>query len=133
MDCKQAQEQILESNTPNVENHLAGCETCRRFLEIQTMLDVQLRASITAPPLSGEFRKSLNARIRRESVSTWPTFLPDIAHVAGCVAAIALCLWLLPFAAGPVILSGLAFTVATWFAQSLVQGSLETWDENHPA
>ena len=54
MDCEQAQELIIESpdGIADLENHLGGCEACRRFSEIQARLDMQLCASIAAPPLS---------------------------------------------------------------------------------
>ena len=138
MDCGKAQQQILESlaetrrgdNALDLEAHLAGCEDCRRFLDTQIKLDHRLRAAISAPPLSGAFRTSLEKRLRREPLSVWPEFLPDVAHVAGCAGATALCLSLLPFAAGQVMLAGLAFTVATYFVQAVLHGALEAWEEN---
>ena len=138
MDCRKAQEQILEylaetrpgANTPDLEAHLAGCEACRSFSETQFRLDLQLSAAISAPPLSAAFRTSLAKRVRREPVSVWPEFLPDVAHVVGCVCATALCLSMLPFAAGPVMLAGLAFTIVTYFVQAVLQGSLGAWEED---
>jgi hypothetical protein len=138
MDCKTAQEQILESlaeirscvNTPDLETHLAGCEACWNFSETQFMLDLQLSAAISAPPLSAAFRFSLAKRLRREPLEVWPEFLPALAHVVGCSCATALCLFVLPFAAGPVMLAGLAFTLVTWFVQAVLQGSLEAWEED---
>jgi hypothetical protein len=109
---------------------MAGCKACRSFSETQFMLDLQLRAAISAPPLSAAFRASLAKRLRREPVSIWHDILPDVAHVAGCVCATALCLLTLPFAAGPVVLAGLAFTVVTYFVQAVLQGSLEAWEED---
>jgi predicted anti-sigma-YlaC factor YlaD len=141
MNCQQAQERILESlseagetvNTHDLTTHLAGCEACRLFSETQSILDTQLCAAMSAPPLSPNFRRSLAKKIRREPVSAWPAFLPDFAHLAGCLVATALCLWLLPFAPGLVILDGLAFTVAAWFAQSVLQSALETADDESGA
>jgi putative zinc finger protein len=138
MDCRKAREQILESlaetlpgaNTPDLEIHLAGCEACRSFSETQFMLDLQLSAAISAPPLSAAFRNSLAKRVRREPLSIWPEFLPDVAHVVGCFCATALCLSMLPFAAGPVMLAGLAFTLVTYFVQAVLQGSLEACEED---
>ena len=138
MDCPKAQEQVLESlaetragaNTPDLDTHLAGCEACRSFSETQFMLDLQLSAAISAPPLSAAFRTSLAKRLRREPLSVWPEFLPDVAHVVGCVCATALCLTMLPLAAGPVMLAGLAFTLVTYFIQAVLRGSLEAWEED---
>ena len=136
MDCRQAEERILESlevtpgaNSPDLETHLAGCEACRRFIETQFMLDRQLSAAISPPSLSPAFRTSLAKRLRQERLSLWPEFLPDVAHWAGCVCATVLCVVVLPFAAGSVILAGLAFALVSYFAQTLLQGSLEAWEE----
>ena len=137
MDCPKAQEQVLESlaetragaNTPDLDTHLAGCEACRSFSETQFMLDLQLSAAISAPALSPALRASLAKRVRREPLSVWPEFLPDVAHVVGCVFATALCLSVLPFPAGSVMLAGLAFTLVTYFVQAVLLGSLEAWEE----
>ena len=138
MDCPAAQELILESlagtepgaRTPDLEAHLAGCEACRTFSGIQTMLDLQLSAAICAPPLSAAFRTSLAKRLRRERLSDWSDLLPDVAHVAGCVCATARCVWLLPFSPGVVLLAGLEFTVLTYFVQAAAQSSIEAWMED---
>src|SRR6266481_5352465 len=137
MDCREAQEQILESlaetksgaKTPDLETHLASCSACRRFSETQFRLDLQLSAVISAPPLSPAFRASLAKRIRREPLSVWPEGLPDVAHVVGCVCATALCLLMLPIPAGSVMLAGLVFTLVTYFVQAALRSSLEAWEE----
>lgn len=138
MDCREAQEQIVESlaetrpgaKTGDLESHLASCAACRMFSETQFTLHLQLSAAISTPPLSPAFRTSLMKRIRREPLSVWPEFLPDVAHLAGCVCATALCLSLLPFPAGPMMLVGLGFTLVTYFVQSVIRGSLESWEED---
>ncbi len=137
MDCRQTQARILDSlaefrpveYTPEMRAHLAGCGECRNFSEAQFALDRQLSAAISAPSLSPLFRSSLAARLRRERLSVWPEFLPDVAHLAGCLCATVLCLVVLPFAARPVLLAGLSFTLVSYFAQTLLQGSLEAWDD----
>jgi hypothetical protein len=137
MDCREAQEQILESlaetgpraNAPDLAAHVAGCDACRNFSETQFRLDLRLSAAISAPPLSATFRTSLAKKLRGEPSRVWLEFLPDVAHLAGCACATALCLLMLPFAAGPVLLAGLAFTVVTYFVQGVLQGSLEAWEE----
>jgi predicted anti-sigma-YlaC factor YlaD len=137
MDCQTAQEQILESltaappGTPgsDLEIHLAGCDGCRSFAEIHFMLDLQLSAAMSPPSLSPAFRSSLAKRLRREPLSVWSDFLPVVAHVVGCFFATGLCVFLLPFAAGSIMLAGLAFTIATYFLQTVLQSSLEAWEE----
>jgi hypothetical protein len=138
MDCPEAREHILESlaelrpgaKTADLENHLADCEACRRFWETQMNLDLQLTTAISAPALNPEFRKSLMKKLHRQPFFVWPEFLPDAAHLAGCMCAIALCVLVLPFRPGPIVLAGLAFTLMTYFVQSVIRGSLETWEED---
>jgi predicted anti-sigma-YlaC factor YlaD len=138
MDCREAQEHILESlaepqsgsKTAGLEDHLAGCDACRGFWETQLALDRQLNTAISAPALSPEFRKSLMKKVRRRPLSVWPEYLPDAAHLAGCICATALCVPILPFPSRPILLSGFAFTVATYFLQSVIRGSLEMWEED---
>ena len=97
MDCREAQEQILESlteprlggNSAELDHHLAECDNCRRFFETQRHLDLQLGLAISAPPLSPQFRKSVMEKARREPYSIWHELLPDKAHWAGCVCATA--------------------------------------------
>ena len=60
-------------------------------------------------------------KLHRQPFFVWPEFLPDAAHLAGCMFALALCVLILPFRAGPIVLAGLAFTLTTYFAQSVIQ------------
>ena len=137
MDCPEAQEQILESLTEprlgrssaGLDHHLAECDNCRRFFETQRRLDLQLSLAISAPPLNPQFRKSVMEKARREPYSIWHESLTDKAHLAGCVCATALSIWILPFSAGSIFLAGLAFALATYFIESALRGALETWEE----
>jgi hypothetical protein len=138
MDCPEARDQILEhvaeqrpgAKRTDLENHLADCEACRRFWETQIELDLRLTAAISAPALNPEFRKSLMKKLHRQPFFVWPEFLPDAAHLAGCMCAIALCVLILPFRPGPIAVAGSAFTLVTYFVQSVIRGSLETWGED---
>src|SRR5438093_2170108 len=104
MDCQEAQESILESlveplgadQRQAIDNHISTCGTCRTFAEIQRVLDARLAAVLPTARLSAGFRASLRERIRRDPVSTWPDFLPDLAHLAGCSVAIGVLVFLLP-------------------------------------
>ena len=137
MDCREAQEQILESftepwlggNPAALDHHLAECDICRRFFEAQRHLDSQLSLAISAPPLNPLFRKSVMENARREPNSIWHELLPDKAHLAGCVCATALSVWFLPFSVGSIVLAGLVFALATYFVQSALRGVLEVWEE----
>ena len=137
MDCKEAREHILEAlaqprtgiDAADVVRHLAGCETCRRFSETQLQLDWQLSTAISAPPLTPRFRKSLMETVHREPYSIWQEFLPDKAHLAGCICATAVSIPVMPFSTSSILLAGLAFTLVTYFFQSVIRGSLEIWVE----
>lgn len=118
MDCRQAQEEILEmfdgATSPDLEAHLAACRECAAFLARQAALDRELSAMIEPPALSPGFRTGLRERIRRESPKIWPQALPDIVHVGSCLAATGICAVLLPFGAGPVLAAGVLVTAATY-------------------
>lgn len=136
MDCLEAREQILDSLTErrtrvpdDLAHHLAGCDGCQAFAETQRTLDAQLGIALSAPPLSPRFRPSLMRKARSEARYVWPEFLPDKAHLAGCVCATALSIPILPFPTGSIITAGLALTLVTYFLQSAIRGSLELWDE----
>src|ERR1044072_7183148 len=107
MDCREAQEEILEmfdgAPSAEVHAHLAGCPACAAFAARQSALDRDLAAMLEPPQLSPEFRSSLRRRIRREAPKLWPEALPDIVHVTSCLAATILCAILLPFSVGPVL------------------------------
>jgi hypothetical protein len=136
MDCPEAREHILDSLTErradvpgDLAHHLAGCDDCRAFDETQRKLDSQLSIAISAPPLNPRFRRSLMKRARRESRYIWPEFLPDKAHLAGCVCATALSIPILPFSSASIITAGLAVTLVTYFLQSAIRATLEILDE----
>jgi hypothetical protein len=119
MDCREAQEEILEmfdgSPSAEVHAHLAGCVECAAFAKRQASLDRELAAMLEPPSLSPEFRGALRRRIRSESPGLWPEALPDILHVAGGLAATVVCAAVLPFSAGPVLGIGVVVTGASYF------------------
>jgi len=133
MDCQEVQESILESLAEPLgadrrlatEDHIATCETCRSFAEIQRELDARLAAATPTMCLSAGFRTSVRKRIRRDLVSAWPDFLPELAHLAGCLVAIGVSVFLLPLPAGTVIMAGAAFTGLTYFLQTVLRTSLD--------
>jgi RNA polymerase sigma-70 factor, ECF subfamily len=137
MNCLESQQQILEALTEghpfetqlDLKSHLGGCEDCQAFLEAQTRLDRQLAATLAAPALSPAFRTSLAKKIRHEPLTVWPEFLPDTAHIAGCIGATVVCLAVLPFPAATIALAGTAFTLVTYFFQTAIRSSLESLEE----
>lgn len=136
MDCQQAQGTILESliepldreQSIALERHFANCEICRSFAETQRKLDARLTEAFSGADLSPAFRTQLKARIGRDPVSSWPDFLPDLAHVGGCVAATVVLVFVLPLYSGTVILAGCAFTALTLFLQAVLRGFLDSLD-----
>lgn len=131
MDCKQAQEAILEAldaKTSFPTEHLADCAHCREFAQLQSSLDLQLGKILVAPPLSPAFRASLKKTVQHSSPRPWPESLPDIAHVTGCAVATILCAAMLPVPSSMVILSGAALTAVTYAMQCVVRGLMEEFN-----
>jgi len=133
MNCDEAREILLDSLAGPVdagmeslmEGHVASCETCRRFAEVQRSLDARLAAAVPRVSLSSEFRRSLQTRLNRHPLRTWSESLPDIAHLAGCALAIALLLLVIPHYSRTVLLAGTGFTAVTYFLQAVLRSSLE--------
>jgi len=138
MNCEQALETLLDSLIEPVgaevqllmEDHLAGCEACRRFAAVQRSIDATLAATVPAISLSAGFRSSLRERIDHRRVPSWPESLPDIAHLAGCALGIVLLLVILPQYSRTVLLAGSGFTVVTYFVQAVVRSSVERLEPN---
>ena len=133
MDCHEGQESIIESlveplDTEQLlalENHIATCSTCAGFAEMQHMLDARLTAAVPAAHLSPAFRGTLKKKLRRDPLTAWPEFLPDLAHFVGCAVAIVLSIFLLPMRPEMVILAGVAFTSLTYLLQAALRTSLD--------
>jgi hypothetical protein len=133
MECTEACEWLIESlaeplakeRQQALDDHLGACGSCARFAEIQRSLDGRLAAAMPEARLSASFRGSLRRRMRRDPAAAWPDFLPDVAHLAGCAAATALVLLLAPLPAGLVVVSGAAFTAATYFLQTVLRSALD--------
>jgi hypothetical protein len=133
MDCQEAQESILESlveplgtdQRQAMDNHIATCGPCRRFAEFQRVLDARLAGAVPTVRMSSGFRTSLRERMRRDPVSAWPEFLPDLAHLAGCSVATGVSVFLSPLPVWSVILASAAFTGLTFFLQAVLRASLD--------
>src|SRR5262245_60450361 len=133
MNCQEAREILLESLAGTVadgmellmEDHVASCETCRRFAEVQRSLDARLTAAVPLVSLSSDFRSSLQTRLNERPLRTWSESLPDIAHLTGCALAIALLLLVIPQYSRTVLLAGTGFTAVTYFLQAVLRSSLE--------
>ena len=136
MNCEEAREILLDSLSGPiaadiellVDDHIASCETCRRFAEVQRSLDARLTASVPVMSLSSGFRSSLRSRINEHHLQTWPESLPDIAHLTGCALAIVFLLLVIPQYSRIVILAGTGFTAVTYFLQAVLRGSSERLD-----
>jgi hypothetical protein len=129
MECTEAQERILESlesplahaQQAQLMSHIAVCPACRSFHELQEHIDRRLAAALPPATLNTAWRVSLIRTIRREPLSAWPDFLPDLAHLAGCGVGVVGSSLLLPWDLRTVLLSGTAFTVLTFFLQAIVR------------
>jgi anti-sigma factor RsiW len=133
MNCEQARQTLLDSlDGPItaelrllVENHIATCEACRRFAEVQRTIDARLTAAVAVASLSSRFRRSLQQKLNDPLVPSWPESLPDVAHLAGCGLAIMLLLLVMPQYSSTVLLAGTGFTAITYFLQAVLRSSLE--------
>jgi anti-sigma factor RsiW len=133
MDCQDAKEKLLESfdgalspdDRRRLESHLAACPECAEFNNLLHALDVGLKEAITAPRLSAGFRTGLQAKIERHSRELWLDWLPDAAYLAGSVAAIVYCVFLLPLPASVVLWIGTLIAATGYSMQALLLGSLE--------
>lgn len=117
MDCNGAQDLALDeidgrlepSQRPELLRHLAGCEACREFANLQRRLDAELRTSLATPPLDGHFRPALGRRLRGEP---WPDWLPDLAYLLGAALATAATVLALPLPAA-----------STWWIGAVLAGA----------
>src|SRR5215470_693636 len=133
MNCEQARTTFLDSLDGAisaevhrlVEDHMTSCEACRRFAEIQRVLDARLSTSIAPVSLSPGFRHALRERLEQRQISSWPESLPDIAHLAGCALGMVVLLLVVPQYSRTVLLAGAGFTAVTYFLQAVLRTSLE--------
>jgi len=134
MNCKQARGILLGSFTGPVlgevqlltEDHIASCEACRWFAEVQQTLDARLTAGVRPVSLSAGFRSTLRRRLAQRSVPSWPESLPDVAHLVGCALGTALLMVVVPQYSRTVLLAGSGFTAVTYFVQAVVRSSFGT-------
>ena len=133
MNCEQARQTLLDSldgpiaaelGSP-MEDHIATCEDCRRFAEVQRKIDARLTAAVPVASLSSGFRRSLRQKLNATVAPSWQESLPDVAHLGGCGAAILLLLLVIPQYSRTVLLVGAGFTVITYFLQAVLRSSLE--------
>jgi hypothetical protein len=133
MDCREVQERLfegMESTLSSLERtqlggHISKCAECGPFAALQSELDLRLQQAILAPKLSPGFRAGLQRRITLHVREPWPDWLPDLAHLAGCAAALAACAVLLPFAVSIVLGAGGVIAFVTYSLQALLVSALE--------
>ena len=138
MNCDQARDKLLDSLTEIVgaeinllmEEHIAGCDACHRFADVQRTVDARLTAAVPPVFLTLGFRSSLRDRLDHRHIPIWPESLPDIAHLVGCALGIVLLLLVVPQYSRTVLPVGLGFTVVTYFVQAVVRVSLERLEPN---
>ena len=136
MNCQEARQTLLNSLDVSIsseqhlpmENHIATCEACRRFADVQRMLDARLTADVPVVSLSPQFRGSLREKCRHWAIPGWSESLPDIAHLIGCALAIAILLLVMPQYSTTVLLAGSGVTAVTYFFQAVLRGALERGD-----
>ena len=138
MNCEQMRQTVQESFDGPIradlrlamDNHLATCDACRHFAEVQQMVDARLTEALAPPSLSAGFRRSLLQNLEDHPIApTWSESLPDIAHLAGCALAILVLLLVLPQYSRTLLVTGAGFTTVTYFLQAVLRTSLETLDD----
>src|SRR5882724_10570885 len=133
MNCEQTRETLLDSFTGPIraevhllmEDHIASCEACRQFADVQRTLDARLTTTILPLSLSPGFRSAVRERLDHRHIPSWPESLPDIAHLVGCALGIVLLLLMVPQYSRTVLIAGSGFTVVTYFVQAVLRSSLE--------
>jgi hypothetical protein len=137
MNCEEARQALLDllagsisDESRALENHIANCDACRQFAEIQRTLDVRLTAAVPVISLSPGFRSSLRQKLPVHAVSDWPESLPDLAHLIGCALAMVLLLLLVPQYSRTIVLAGAGFTALTYFLQAVLRSYLERMERN---
>jgi hypothetical protein len=130
MDCRTAQEQILECLDAAVwpvemRAHVSQCEACAAFLRVQTSVDRRLTAALAAPRLSTAFRPALRRRMITERPSWLRETLPDILHFTGWSVATAACAALLTIDRTFVLVAGAGAALSSYVLLTLIRSSLE--------
>jgi len=125
VDCREAQELILDDQAASARAHISLCLSCAALLQQQEQLHQMLQRSLPVPSLKPEFPAHLRARIRRQPSWVWADWLPEATHVTGGIVSTGLCAWLLPLPAGIVVWYGLAFTAVGYAAQFALRLLLE--------
>jgi hypothetical protein len=121
MNCERVEELILEDAiSAEVEAHVKDCPRCLMFVQLQRELNDKLRAAYAAPPLSSNFSRSLQRRIRSEKTEQLRDLLPEAGALAGGLAATLLCAWLRPENSATMVMIGFLLTLTATLAPSLV-------------
>jgi predicted anti-sigma-YlaC factor YlaD len=137
MDCKRAQNEILEAfDTARpagvqaaVDAHVAACVACATFVRKQRALDRHLATTLVPPRLTPRVRAAVRERVRRERRLFWSDLLPDLVHFASCGIVMVIGLVWLPISA-PVVLSlGAIGTVLTHAVLTAFHESLDAADD----
>ena len=133
MNCEQARETVLESfDAPlkaelqlAMQDHMATCEACRQFAELQQAIDARLAEALPLVSLSAGFSRSFREGLAEPVEPSWSESLPDIAHLAGCAFGIVLLLLTMPQHSKIILVAGGGFTVMTYFVQAVLRRALE--------
>jgi len=132
MMCERAQETILEFGAPDAATaeHVAGCETCQRFLAAQRSLDEQLTRAYTAPAVDARLRAGILSGIQNERRRRFWELAPTLFAPGAGLAISGLCALLAPEVAGLALGAGLILSAAsyvglllfTWLTEELGEG-----------
>ncbi len=134
MDCRIAGQRILESlDSPSLQGglviHLAACPAYTAFAAKQRALDLRLSAALPPPALTSTFSADLRRRIRHETTTVWPDWIPGAVQLVSCGAVTILFAILLPFDSSLVLGAETAATLFGYVLLTAVQSSFEEADD----
>lgn len=137
MDCREVQERLFDGmestlsqlEKTQLERHISKCAECGPFAALQSELDLRLQQAILAPKLNPTFRAELQRHITLHRREPWPDWLPDLAHLAGCAAAVAVCAAMLPLEVPSMLVAGGVIAFVTYSLQALLVSALEQKNE----
>jgi hypothetical protein len=128
VSCTEYREILLDSVGKQLPSemkvHLSLCPECRLFDKTQSTLHARFLVSSSAS-LSASFRVALGERITPERASAWPDFLPDVAHLSGCMTATLVSVFVLPWPKVQIAVTGAVLTGITYVLQAKLRDAFQ--------
>jgi hypothetical protein len=95
MNCSHFEDRLIDAIDqpatdwpPDLRSHLAGCASCREFLETQQLLDQTLAAKLVPTSPSPRFRAAVLSKVHSEARTPLIEILPDLLNLAGAASLV---------------------------------------------